>query len=156
MSKRLQYLAEARPEAATAYMTFLKESGKRLDDKTRFLISVVTKVISGTAPGLKQYIPHAMRCGATADEIIDAVLMAMPAAGLPKVLDALDVIQEMGMPEFKVENLGKKPEWYEVGPLEEIPKNELVAKEIGGVKFLVFWGEEHKVYDPTCLPLGQR
>ncbi|MDH5680463.1 MAG: carboxymuconolactone decarboxylase family protein, partial [Spirochaetota bacterium] len=72
MSKRLKFLATARPEAAEAYLKFLKESGRHLDDKTRFLISVVTKVISGTTSGLKQYIPHAIRAGASGDEILDA------------------------------------------------------------------------------------
>ena len=108
MSKRLKFLSEARPEAATAYFTFLRESGRHLDDKTRFLISVVTKVASGTTVGLKQYLPHAMRAGASANEIIDAILMAFPAAGLPKVLDAIDVVMEMDLPDFKLENL-KKP-----------------------------------------------
>jgi len=154
MSKRLSYLSKARPEAATAYMTFLKESGRHLDDKTRFLISVVTKVISGTAPGLKQYVPHAMRCGATANEVFDAILMAMPAAGLPKVLDALDILQELG-PEFSIENLAKEPEWCEVGPVEELPMNELVAKEVSGSSLLVYRGEALKVYHRECPHSGK-
>jgi len=154
MSKRLSYLSKARPEAATAYMTFLKESGKHLDDKTRFLISVVTKVISGTAPGLKQYVPHAMRCGASANEVFDAILMAMPAAGLPKVLDALDILQELG-PEFSIENLQKEPEWCEIGPVSDLPEKELVPKEAQGASILVYKGDELKVYHRACPHLGK-
>ena len=155
MSKRLNYLAKARPEAATAYLTFLKESGKYLDDKTRFLISVVTKVVAGTAPGLKQYVPHAMRCGASPNEIIDAVLMALPVAGLPKVLDALDQLQEID-PAFLIENLFKEPQWYEVGPLADFPKDQLVAKDVEGYGILIYNGKELKVYDRKCPHLGNK
>ncbi|MDT8446991.1 MAG: Rieske 2Fe-2S domain-containing protein [bacterium] len=156
MSKRLNYLAKARPEAATAYLTFLKESGKYLDDKTRFLISVVTKVVSGTKSGLKQYVPHAMRCGATPNEIVDAVLMAMPAADLPRVLDALDWLQEID-PAFKIENLFKEAQWYEVCKLTEIPEKTLTAKDVQGFGVLVYKdGEQIWTYDRKCPHLGTK
>ena len=156
MSKRLKYLAGARPEAATAYFTFLKESGRHLDDKTRFLISVVTKVASGTTAGLKQYIPHAMRAGASAQEIIDAILMSFPAAGLPKVLDALDVVQELGMPDFDLENLNRDPEWFEVGPLADLPQNELFAREYKGFAILAYLdGDKAQAWDRRCPHLGE-
>ena len=157
MSKRLKYLSEARPEAATAYFTFLRESGRHLDDKTRFLISVVTKVASGTTVGLKQYLPHAMRAGASANEILDAILMAFPAAGLPKVLDAIDVLMELDLPDFKLENLKKQPEWYPVGAITEFPEGELIEKDIHGFGLLLFNnGNEVKVYDRRCPHLGNK
>ncbi len=157
MSKRLNYLAEVRPEAATAYFTFLKESGRHLDDKTRFLISVVTKVCSGTAAGLKQYIPHAMRAGATGNEIIDAILMSFPAAGLPKVLDALDVVRGLGMADFLPENLKKLPQWYEIGPLKEFPEGELIEKSVMGFGLLIYNnGKDLKVYDRRCPHAGNK
>lgn len=157
MSKRLKYLAEARPEAASAYFTFLRESGRHLDDKTRFLISVVTKVATGTTVGLKQYVPHAMRAGASAQEILDAVLMSFPAAGLPKVLDAIDVLQELGLPDFKLENLAKTPEWYEVAKLEELGEKELKAFDIHGFGILVYKeGNILQTWDRRCPHLGAK
>ena len=40
MSDALNYLIKARPEAMTAYFTFLKKAGDHLDTRTRDLISV--------------------------------------------------------------------------------------------------------------------
>ena len=157
MSKRLDYLAKARPEAATAYLTFLKESGRYLDEKTRFLISVVTKVISGTPSGIKQYVPHAMRAGASGQEIIDAVLMSFPAAGLTKVLDALDVLAEMNVPDFKLENLGKEPVWTDVIKESELAQKNPFTTEIFLNKVLVYKGKDGiKAYDGRCPHLGNK
>ena len=157
MSKRLDYLAKARPEAATAYLTFLKESGKYLDEKTRFLISVVTKVISGTPSGLKQYVPHAMRAGASGQEIIDAVLMAFPAAGLTKVLDALDILAEMNVPDFKLENLGKEPEWTDAVSVTELEGKNPFTTELFMNKVLIYKGKDGvKAYDGRCPHLGNK
>ncbi len=158
MSKRLDFLAKVRPEAATAYLTFLKESGKHLDDKTRFLISVVTKVISGTHSGLKQYVPHAIRAGATGQEIIDAVLMAFPAAGLTKVLDAFAVLQEMNLPELSIDNLTKEYQWINIAPINDFQINTITPKEIGGRKLLIYRYEDNKfhVYDQCCPHLGNK
>ena len=157
MSKRLKYLADIRPEAATAYFEFLKQSGQHLDDKTRFLISVVTKVATGTTAGLKQYLPHAMRAGANANEIIDAILMSFPAAGLPKVLDALDVVQELNLEDFKPENLKKPYEWYEVCDMSVLEDGQITEFEIEGLEMLVVrQGEGVTVFDRRCPHLGKK
>ena len=52
MSDALNYLIKARPEAMKAYFTFLKESGKHLDPKTRSLISVITRVDNKIEQGI--------------------------------------------------------------------------------------------------------
>ena len=157
MSKRLDFLTKTRPEAASAYFTFLQESGKYLDDKTRFLLSVSTKVITGTNSGLKQYIPHAIRAGASGNEIIDTILMSFPAAGLKKVLDAFEVIQEMDLPELKLENLDKKPEWHTLIAINDIPNDKPLIKEIKGKRILLYKsGDEIKVYDGLCPHLGNK
>ena len=54
MSEALEYLVKARPDAMKSYFKFLKESGKHLDKKTRALITVITKIASGTESGLRQ------------------------------------------------------------------------------------------------------
>ena len=53
MSAALEYLVKARPEEMAAYFRFLKGAGRRLDPKTRNLISVITKVHAQTENGLR-------------------------------------------------------------------------------------------------------
>jgi nitrite reductase/ring-hydroxylating ferredoxin subunit len=82
-------------------LKFFGESGKHLEPRTRFLISVVTKVINFSPRGLEQYVRRAIESGATPDEVIDAVLCSYPCAGLTKVVDAIDVILDMRLPGFE-------------------------------------------------------
>ena len=70
----LQWLSRERPEAMQHLLAFFRESARHLDPKTRFLISVVTKVVNLSERGLRQYIPRAIREGATPDEVLDAIL----------------------------------------------------------------------------------
>lgn len=99
-SQGLRYLSRVRPEAMDHLLKFFAESARHLDPKTRFLISVVTKVISHSSRGLRQYVKRALEEGATPDEIVDAVLCAYPCAGLTRVVDAIDVILDMDLPGF--------------------------------------------------------
>ena len=54
MSDALNYLMQLRPEAMENYFSFIKKSGKHLDDKTRAIISVITKVDKQTDRGFRQ------------------------------------------------------------------------------------------------------
>ena len=72
MSRALDYLLQARPEAMGAYFKFVKDNGSRLDPKTRALISVITKVAVETELGLVQYTRKALAIGVSADEVLDA------------------------------------------------------------------------------------
>jgi nitrite reductase/ring-hydroxylating ferredoxin subunit/alkylhydroperoxidase/carboxymuconolactone decarboxylase family protein YurZ len=101
MSDALNFLAKARPDAMAHYLAFLKTCGTRLDPKTRDLISVITKVHNQTERGLRQYLKRALKDGCTAEEIVDALLMAFPALGLSKIVWAVDVILAMKLPEFE-------------------------------------------------------
>ena len=114
-SRGLAYLQQARPDAVRHLLKFFGESGRNLEPRTRFLISIVTKVINFSPRGLQQYVPRALKEGATADEIIDAVLCSYPCAGLTRVVDALDVILDMGLPGFEM------PGEQEESPAEEAP-----------------------------------
>jgi nitrite reductase/ring-hydroxylating ferredoxin subunit/alkylhydroperoxidase/carboxymuconolactone decarboxylase family protein YurZ len=100
-SRGLDYLKKARPQAVEHLLKFFGESGKHLDPKTRFLISVVTKVINFSPRGLDQYVRRALESGARPDEVIDAVLCSYPCAGLTRVVDAIDTILDMGLPGFE-------------------------------------------------------
>jgi nitrite reductase/ring-hydroxylating ferredoxin subunit/alkylhydroperoxidase/carboxymuconolactone decarboxylase family protein YurZ len=125
----LQWLSKERPEAMQHLLAFFRESGQHLDPKTRFLISVVTKVVRLSERGLRQYIPRAMREGASRDEILDAILCAYPAAGLTNVVDAVQVLraleQEGLLPGERATEApatpGERPMWTEVARAEELP-----------------------------------
>ena len=124
-SRGLAYLKQVRPEAVHHLLKFFGESGSHLEPRTRFLISIVTKVINFSPRGLQQYVPRALKEGATADEIIDAVLCSYPCAGLTRVVDALDVILDMGLPGFETPGEQAEP------PAEEAPAEEAPADSAG-------------------------
>lgn len=154
MSKALNYLAATRPEAATHLLGFYKNSVKALDDKTRHLIQIVTKVTVGTERGLRQYAPKALKAGASKEEILDAVLMAFPAAGLPKVLDAIDILIELELlPELP--SATPVPEMAEVRPLgllKEFPLARMHCVHTPHDRYLVYRLDEErvKVYSAKC------
>ena len=80
MSDALDYLLKVRPEAMGHYFRFMREAGRHLDPKTRALISVITKVHAQTEAGFRQYVRRALADGAQPIEVLDALLMAFPAA----------------------------------------------------------------------------
>ena len=100
MSRALDFLQAARPQAMQAYFGFLKHNGGSLDPKTRALISVITKVAVQTDKGLVQYTRRALAAGATSDEILDALMMAFPALGLSRIVWAIEVLIDHGVEGF--------------------------------------------------------
>jgi nitrite reductase/ring-hydroxylating ferredoxin subunit/alkylhydroperoxidase/carboxymuconolactone decarboxylase family protein YurZ len=150
MSDALNYLVKARPEAMTAYFTFLKDAGTKLDPKTRNLISVITKVYAQTENGLKQYLRRALRDGATGEEIIDALLMAFPALGLAKIVWATDIILKMNLPEFNLD-APQAGTWHDLGKTGSFKKGETVRLDVDGRSVFVYReGKNYKVYDSLC------
>ena len=155
MSDALNYLVKARPEAMTHYFAFLKDAGSRLDPKTRNLISVITKVHAQTENGLRQYLKRALRDGATAEEVLDALLMAFPALGLAKIVWAVDVILRMDLPEFPrdVASAAPAPEpsWHDVIAVAELPDGTAARLDCDGRGLFVYRkGRTLKVYDSLC------
>ena len=152
MSDALSYLIKARPEAMTAYFTFLKDTGKHLDPKTRSLISVITKIDSQTERGLRQYLPRALRDGATPMEVIDAILMAFPTLGLAKIIWAIDILLDMDIPEFSLENLGAETTWHDLIDVNDIKDNDITYIDdcAGRSLFIYRSGDEYNVYDSRC------
>jgi nitrite reductase/ring-hydroxylating ferredoxin subunit/alkylhydroperoxidase/carboxymuconolactone decarboxylase family protein YurZ len=162
MSDALTFLVKARPQEMSAYFAFLKGAGKRLDPKTRNLISVITKVHAQTENGLRQYLKRALREGASADEIIDALLMAFPALGLAKIVWAIDVILKMNLPEFALDRLatgpaGHAPEaepepvWHDVAAESVLVEGTAVRATCDGRGLFLFrrW-PTIRVYDSLC------
>jgi len=152
MSDALSYLVKARPEAMQAYFRFLKDAGSRLDPKTRNLISVITKVHAQTENGLRQYLKRALREGATAEEVIDALLMAFPALGLAKIVWAVDVILKMDLPEFQLEPAAEiAPSWHDVMPAADVKSGQTLRLDCDGRGLFVYKkGATVKVYDSRC------
>jgi nitrite reductase/ring-hydroxylating ferredoxin subunit/alkylhydroperoxidase/carboxymuconolactone decarboxylase family protein YurZ len=152
MSDALKYLIKARPEAMGAYFSFLKETGKHLDPKTRSLISVITKIDSQTERGLRQYLPRALRDGATANEVLDAIMMAFPTLGLAKITWAIDIMLDMDIPEFRTELLGVEPEWHELIAWDEVQDGDITYIEDcdGRSVFIYRSGDDCRVYDSRC------
>jgi nitrite reductase/ring-hydroxylating ferredoxin subunit/alkylhydroperoxidase/carboxymuconolactone decarboxylase family protein YurZ len=152
MSDALNYLIKARPEAMKAYFTFLKESGKHLDPKTRSLISVITKVDSQTERGLRQYLPRALRDGASPNEILDAILMAFPTLGLAKIVWAVDILLDMDIPEFRLELLDAESRWHDLIDWNQVGDGAITYVEDcdGRSVFIYRSGDDCRVYDSRC------
>ena len=152
MSDALSYLIKARPEAMKSYFTFLKDTGKYLDPKTRSLISVITKIDSQTERGLRQYLPRAIRDGASPQEILDAILMAFPTLGLAKIVWAIDILLDMDIPEFRVESLDAEPFWHTLIDWLEVKDREITYIDNcdGRNVFVYRTGDSCKVYDSRC------
>jgi nitrite reductase/ring-hydroxylating ferredoxin subunit/alkylhydroperoxidase/carboxymuconolactone decarboxylase family protein YurZ len=152
MSDALSYLIKARPEAMKAYFTFLKDTGKHLDPKTRSLISVITKVDSQTERGLRQYLPRAIRDGASPHEVLDAILMAFPTLGLAKIVWAIDILLDMDIPEFRPENLGAEPRWHDLIDWADVKEDDITYVDDcdGRSVFIYRNGDDCRVYDSRC------
>lgn len=151
MSDALNYLVAARGEALTGYFKFLKEAGKHLDTRTRDLISIITKVDAQTEGGFRQYLTRALRNGASANEVIDALLMAFPTLGLAKIIWAAEILLEMDIPEFRPENLDAQPKWHVVMPLGDVRDGEITYRDCDGRNLYIYReGETLRVYDSRC------
>jgi nitrite reductase/ring-hydroxylating ferredoxin subunit/alkylhydroperoxidase/carboxymuconolactone decarboxylase family protein YurZ len=151
MSDALDYLVKTRPEAMTAYLKFLKETGKSLDPKTRMLITVITKIATQTEKGLRQYLPRALDAGNTPSEILDGILHAFPALGLAKIVWAVDILLDMDIPEFRAENLGAPKRWHEVKVVAQIPEGKTTYCDGNGRNLFVHREkDDFHVYDSRC------
>jgi len=151
MSDALNYLVKTRPEAMTAYFTFLKKADSHLDTKTRDLISIITKVAVQTDGGFRQYLTRALRNGATPNEIIDALLMSFPVLGLAKIVWATEILLDMDIPEFRPENLDAEPGWHAIAAESDIPAAEAAYFEVDGRHVFTYRkGDEISVYDSRC------
>ena len=151
MSDALNYLVKARPDALTSYFKFLREAGKHLDQRTRDLISVITKVDAQTENGFRQYLTRALRNGASADEILDALLMAFPTLGLAKIVWAVDILLDMDIPEFRPDLLGAGADWHNVAAIADINHDDVTYVDCDGRSLFVYRNaEDLRVYDSRC------
>ena len=150
MSDALNHLVKARPEAMGHYFAFLKDCGNRLDPKTRNLISVITKVHARTERGLRQYLARALREGCTQGEVLDALLMAMPALGLARIVWAVDVMLAMDLP--RDEAAAAAPaRWHDLAAAAAVPSGTTQRIECDGRAVFAHHGQEGwRVFDSRC------
>lgn len=150
MSEELDYLLSVRKEALGPYFEFLKKAGTHLDNKTRSLLSVITKVDAQTEAGFKQYLTRALREGNSADEILDALLVCIPTLGFSKIIWAVNILLEMDIPEFHPDVLGKEKQWYELSETKKL-ENGTTCFEYGvRTCFVHKQNETIKVFDSRC------
>lgn len=143
MSRALDFLTRARPEAMSAYFTFLRSAGQHLDPRTRALISIITKVSSQTERGLLQYTRRALAAGVTPAEILDALLMAFPALGLSRIVWAVDVLLEHAVPGFDETLCGPvrevaAPARMALGACTDLPERRVVKRGSTGHPLLLY------------------
>lgn len=150
----LQWLSRERPEAMQHLLAFFRESSRHLDPKTRFLISIVTKVVNLSERGLRQYIPRAIREGATPDEVLDAILCAYPAAGLTNVIDAVQVFRSLELDRL-ASALEPSPQWFAVARVDDIAPGTATVVDTGDRSVAVYnvAGTFHAT-DNACLHQG--
>jgi len=150
MSDALNYLMQVRPAAMESYFDFIKKSGTHLDNRTRALLSVITKVDNQTETGFRQYLVRALQAGVTPNQIIDALLVAFPTLGLSKIVWAIDIILAMDIPEFRPEALQAQTSWHVVMPIKDI-KAGVSKNTCAGRDLIIFRkGDAVSVYDSRC------
>jgi len=84
------------PEVASKFKSLYESvvTQSVLEAKTQQLIYISHLAAHRYAPAIKAHIPRAMKAGANKQEILEAILMSIPAAGVINVLTILpDVVQ---------------------------------------------------------------
>lgn len=153
MSDALDYLVRVRPGPMGHYFRFLKEAGSHLDPRTRALISVITKVHAQSERGFRQYLSRALREGCTANEILDALLMAFPALGLTRITWATDLLLAMDLPEFRPEALeAAGGSWHRLAGAQDLAVGQSTRIDVDGRGVFVHRDGEKSwmAYDSRC------
>jgi 4-carboxymuconolactone decarboxylase len=88
-------MQEHRPAAVEAYMHLLGTLGGSLDERTRELVLIALQTTQSSPRALRRHVPAALRAGASPDEVIDAIGLALPVAGLTRVSEALAAVGDL-------------------------------------------------------------
>ncbi|GAB6158903.1 hypothetical protein JCM39194_21030 [Desulfotomaculum varum] len=97
LTKVLQKLQEEKPAVAAAIGNLRQAvmMNSSLDDKTANLIAIGIATALRNPDALKGHLKLASAAGAGRDEVIGAVLMAIPGGGVPAALAALPAVWEV-------------------------------------------------------------
>lgn len=92
-----QFIKEFPDTARVFGELYQSVSPTALDEKTKQLVYLGILTVLRYGPAIRAHIPMALKAGATKNEIIEAVMMSIPASGLcnflsvlPEVLDELN------------------------------------------------------------------
>lgn len=148
MSNRINYFKKIRPELAEDQFSLQQQAKMHLEAKTAALIQVAVKAQAGNAEGVVRFAKQALKLGADPQEVIDAVTVTLPEAGITRVLEALDALS--GLSGFSEEELAPKAKGFDLGPFAEIPQG-YSRRMVAGEGFLLWReGDSLKVYDHHC------
>ena len=87
-------LEGARPEVVRAHRGLMRVLGQSLPPVTKQLILVALATVQESPSSLRRHVTRALAAGAHADQIIDAVTLALPMAGLARVSRALRSVSD--------------------------------------------------------------
>jgi alkylhydroperoxidase/carboxymuconolactone decarboxylase family protein YurZ len=90
----LKLLEGARPEVLRAHRGLMRVLGQSLPPVTKQLILVALATVQESPSTLRRHVTRALAAGAHSDQIIDAVTLALPLAGLSRVSRALRSVAE--------------------------------------------------------------
>jgi alkylhydroperoxidase/carboxymuconolactone decarboxylase family protein YurZ len=91
----LAVLAGRRGDVVETYLKLLGQLGSALEPKTKQLILLTLQTTQGSARALRRHVPRAMAAGATVEEVVDAISLALPVAGLTRVTEALGAVADL-------------------------------------------------------------
>jgi alkylhydroperoxidase/carboxymuconolactone decarboxylase family protein YurZ len=91
----LDLLGRERPEVVQAYLGLLRELGSSLEPKTKQLILICLQTTQGSGRALRRHVPRAIAAGATREECLDAISLALPVAGLTRVTEAVAAVADL-------------------------------------------------------------
>lgn len=95
--KRFKKFQEDFPEVADAYEalgTAVHQAGP-LDEKTRALIKLSISAGARLEGGFHSHVRKALKAGVTKEEMVHAVLLALPTIGLPSMMAAMSWIDDV-------------------------------------------------------------
>lgn len=90
----LKLLEGVRPEVVRAHQDLMRVLGQSLPPATKQLILVALATVQESPSALRRHVTRALAAGVHADQIIDAVILALPVAGLARVSRALRSVAE--------------------------------------------------------------
>lgn len=94
----MSLLSAYRPGVLKAYLDLSPLLGESLEPVTRELIRIAVQAARRSYRALRCSVPRALAQGATVEQVIDAVTLALPEAGVGRVSDALAVVAEYVTP----------------------------------------------------------
>jgi AhpD family alkylhydroperoxidase len=95
--KRYQKFLENYPKAAEAYeqLNDAVHTAGPLDDKTRALIKLAISTGAKLEGAVHSHTRKALKAGCTPEEIIHAVMLALPTLGLPSTMAAWSWVDDV-------------------------------------------------------------